>query len=65
MAKTKDTVRKFLTDMVTKMKEPLKAEFEGFLKLKERECKENGEEFSGTIQPWDIYHYMQVGTLTE
>ena len=62
MAKTKDTVRKFLSDMVTKMKEPLKAEFDGFLKIKERECAENGEEFSGVIQPWDIYHYMQVGS---
>ena len=60
MAKTKDTVKTFLTDMVGKMKEPLSAEFEGFLEMKERECKENGEEFSGTVQPWDIYHYMQV-----
>ena len=60
MAKTKDTVRGFLTNMVNKMKDPLSVEFEGFLTLKERECKENGEEFSGTIEPWDIYHYMQV-----
>jgi len=60
MAKTKDTVKTFLTDMVGKMKEPLSAEFEGFLEIKERECKENGEECCGSVQPWDIYHYMQI-----
>jgi len=38
MAKKKDTVKNFLEDMVGKMKEPLKKEFEGFLQIKEREC---------------------------
>lgn len=65
MAKTKDTVKSFLTDIIGKMKSPLQAEFDGFLKLKERECKENGEEFSGTIEPWDIYHYMQVNRVSD
>ena len=43
------------------MKGPLAKEFDGFLKMKEKECAENGEVFSGTVEPWDIYHYMQVG----
>ena len=48
--------------MVKRMGEPLCKEFGGFLELKKRECAENGEEFSGKIQPWDIYHFMQVAT---
>ena len=60
MAKNKETVSNFLGDLVVKMKEPLKKEFEGFMELKERECLENGEEYSETIEPWDIYHFMQV-----
>lgn len=60
MAKTKDTVKEFLSGMVKRMGEPLCKEFGGFLELKKRECAENGEEFSGKIQPWDIYHFMQM-----
>jgi len=42
------------------LNEPLKKEFDDFLKIKEKECAENNEAFNGVIAPWDIYHYMQV-----
>ena len=64
MAKTKDTVKSFLDDLVVKLNEPLKKEFDDFLKIKEKECAENNEAFNGVIAPWDIYHYMQVWLLS-
>jgi len=60
MAKTMGTVKEFLNGMVEKMNAPLKKEFDGFLTIKEEECKELGTDFSGVIEPWDIYHFMQV-----
>jgi thimet oligopeptidase len=65
MAKSPDKVQTFLRDLSTKLQPLWAKERQQFLALKEQECKENGWEFNGKLDPWDSTYYTQRVEETE
>ena len=62
MAKNPETVKKFLSDLAVKLQPLWETEKKELLALKEAECVENGWEFNGKLDFWDMRYY---NTMTE
>lgn len=60
MAKNPGNVRKFLGDLALKLQPLWKCEREELLKLKAEECSENGWEFNGKLDFWDMRYYCNM-----
>ncbi|XP_022105541.1 thimet oligopeptidase-like isoform X1 [Acanthaster planci] len=60
MAKTPETVSKFLKDLVGKLRVLQTAELETFLSYKKEECEKYGFPFNNTIDLWDMRYYMNM-----
>jgi len=60
MAKNPQTVKKFLSDLAVKLQPLWEAEKKELLALKEAECKENGWDFNGTLDFWDMRYYCTM-----
>ena len=58
MAKNPERVGAFLSGLAAKLQPIWAKEREEMLQLKEAECREHNISFSGTLDFWDVRHYM-------
>ncbi|PIK41798.1 putative thimet oligopeptidase-like [Apostichopus japonicus] len=65
MAKTPETVKGFLSDLVGKLRILQQGELVSFLKYKKEECQEYGLEFDNKINLWDMRYYMNMAEEKE
>ena len=56
MAKNPDTVKEFLGGLAVKVKQLWEEEQKVMVKMKEKEAKELGFEYSGKLDFWDFRH---------
>lgn len=54
MAKDKNTVREFLSDLNEKLQPICEADIKNLLKYKEEECRERKEAYDGKINMWFV-----------
>ena len=57
MAKNPEKVKSFYESLIPKLQPIWKKEKEELLKLKEEECAEDGREFNGKLDFWDMRYY--------
>eukprot|EP00003_Mantamonas_plastica_P020230 TRINITY_DN3270_c0_g1_i1.p2 TRINITY_DN3270_c0_g1~~TRINITY_DN3270_c0_g1_i1.p2 ORF type:complete len:541 (-),score=188.97 TRINITY_DN3270_c0_g1_i1:211-1833(-) len=64
MAKEASAVMELENGLVEQLQGPADKELQKMLELKEKECKENGSEFDGKINAWDMryYHHQLLET---
>ena len=60
MAKSPEKVRKFLSDLATKLQPLWAEERKELLALKEAECRANGWEFDNKLNFWDMRYYCTM-----
>jgi thimet oligopeptidase len=60
MAKNPAIVKKFLGDLAEKLQPLWAEEKKELLQLKETECKENGLDFDGKLNFWDMRYYSNM-----
>ncbi|XP_062508927.1 thimet oligopeptidase-like [Corticium candelabrum] len=59
MAKTVETVDKFLTELAGQMKPLRDRDLDVFREYKEAECTEQGHKYDNQINNWDMRYYME------
>ena len=60
MAKSPENVKKFLSELAVKLQPLWQKERQELLELKEQECKENGWDFNGKLDFWDMRYYCNM-----
>ncbi|KAI7859474.1 hypothetical protein BDC45DRAFT_496162 [Circinella umbellata] len=60
MAKTVEAVRDFVDDLAKRLHEPGLKDIEKLKDIKQNEKASRGEEFDGTLNPWDTSYYERI-----
>jgi len=60
LPKTPSRVEEFSANVASKLKSLAHDEMQVLLKLKQQECEENGENFDGKINDWDLSYYSNI-----